>query len=796
MKKLIRPLLQLSGFFVASIAGLQAQSATPPDETGKIKSNEVIKLEEFQVSGSEVQGYRATSSITATGLSLSLLDSPVPINIETGDFIKDLGSTRLSDALMFVPGVQNSSYESVINIQGFSGLQLFRNGFYRRQTYGTWNIDDVEVLKGAAAIFYGLLRPGGVINYNTNKPRFTGNSTQLEASFGSYDFERGGVFVNRVVSPTLAIRVGIGAQNGGAYQTNAFNRQDYQGFSVTWKPSDRQDLNIDLERIRWKFTDLRGTDLELTNKAYIGNPAAIASGLNVNDWVAKNLPSGSPILNEVIPTQFDRKGVFFLNGADTWSSQESETLDLTYHYRILPSLVYNAEWNYARDYFLELRTINNDQLPFADGSTTYRFGNYGNTRFSFNFNNKLIYKKDLFGIKNTFTLGEDYLALVQITPGLVTASGGFNNGRNSMYYHEQPSQAVLRSGTQSLIDSQTPAFYEQRRIFGNYRGYYFEDQQSMFNDSVTLLWGARDNVIGQKERDFGDPSKGGVYMLNNNSSYAGATSPQYWAPGVNGRLTSTQKPSLSTKVTPEIGAVYKITNELSAYVSYTISTQPNFSVSADGTTGKDEDDIGETFGVKSELFNGRLDGSIDYYVSTRQNVAYENTVKEQATGQNPWYLYGIEYVSKGIEADLDFVIVEGWSLKITEAHDINDKCAASPTNTPRLGAALGGVPRDQTSLWTRYDNKAGGWYVGGGMRCSSSAFVENDQNAYNGTTVVARRPGFTVFSGIAGYNFVVDHHKLALAIEITNLLDRRYREGQDAFWGPPRGITGSLRTKF
>jgi len=824
MNKLFR-----SGFVVIMsvfvfIFQLHAQSTNSQiTESSNPADTAIIKLEDFNVKANQSAGYRATSAVTATGLAVSLLDSPVPINIETGDFIRDIGSTRLSDALMYVPGIQNSSYESTFNIEGFSGSQIFRNGFYRRQTYALWNIDQVEVIKGAAAVFYGLLRPGGVINYVTNKPNFNGNTSDISIETGSYNLLKAYIYTNYQLSNNLAARVGIGSTQGGEYHTNAFNRQNYQGISVTWKPTSNQDLNVDLEHIYWKFSDLRGTDLQLTNSNYIGNPLAIASGLNVNDWINKqaslgNLPASniSPynhktqaVYNEIIPDNLNQKGVYFLNGSDTWSEQESDTVDLTYHLKLMPSLVYTAEWNYARDYFLETRTISNDQNPYADGSTTYRFGNYGNTRHSFNFNNKFTYKLNLFGSKNTITIGQDYLWLVQITPGLVTAQNNFYNGRNTQFYHETPAQGRMRSGTLSFIQDGTPAFYEQRDIYNGYYGYYIMNQQSIMNDKLMLLYGVRQNQITQHEIDKGSPSSGGqssLMNLNSNTSqinYPGQTAPDLtptlytWGHGSN-ILNSRSKPSDSEKATPQLGILYKITSDFSIYASYTVSTQANNAVQADGTTAKDEDDIGKAIGIKSALFNGRLSGNINYYITERTNLAYDNLEKE-ALIPGAWYYYGIAYLSKGIEADLDFMINDSWSLKLADGHDMGNYCSKTSPNpgAPLVGFPLGtGVPKDQGSIWTRYDNKEDGWYLGGGMRFSSSCFVGNDQNGWNGTTQIASRPSFTTFNLIAGYKIKYNKHPFTIGLSINNIMGKSYREGTDAFWGEPRMFNLSVRTKL
>jgi iron complex outermembrane receptor protein len=792
--KLHRLLLSLFALALADAASAQADSKSTAPST-----DTVIKLEDFNVSDSRANGYRATQATSATGLAASVLDSPVPISILTGDFITDIGATRLADALMFVPGIQNSSYESTFSIQGYGGSQLFRNGFYRRQSYTLWNIDQVEVLKGAAAVFYGLLRPGGVINYITGKPTFKGNYTDVTTSVGTSELRKASVFSNYVVSPKLAIRVGLGLTEGGEYHTNAFNRQNYQGVSVAWLPTQNQSLTLDFEHIYWKFSDLRGTDLGLTNSKYIGNPAAIASGLNAPDWVAANLPAGSVVYDTIVPDRFNQKGRYFLNGSDTFSEQETGTIDLTYRAKLLPSLVYTADWNYAHDFFEEVRTIGNDQSIFADGSTVYRFGNFGNTRKSFNFNNKFTYRVDFAGTKNTITIGEDYLQVVQITPGLRGSEGNFFNGRTSIWYHDTPAQGAQRSGIQSFKESQTPDFYQQRRIYNDYYGYYIMNQQTLFNEKLMLLYGARANRITQHQRNFGDPAKGGVSQLWNSSNYAGPTfvgtnnGPNTQFSNGAGGVANQSKATDGAKTTPQLGALYKLTKELSLYASYTISTQPNGAVSADGKTGDYETDIGSAYGVKMALLDGRFSGNVNYYLTTQQELAYNDIPRQNATGLAPWYLYGLANESKGVEIDLDFMLTNAWSLKVAHSHDLGNGWTKTVAGGPPLGRPLGGVPKDQGSVWTRYDNRQQGWFVGGGFRFSKEATIGNDQIGFN---YVVKRSGFVVFNAIGGYNFKAAGRSYSATLSINNLLDRKYREGTDAFWGAPRSVNLSVKTRL
>ncbi|MFX7620901.1 TonB-dependent receptor plug domain-containing protein, partial [Acinetobacter baumannii] len=51
------------------------------------------------------------------------------------------------------------------------------------------NIENVEILKGPAAILYGAVEPGGIVNVNTKQPQAT-PAYSLEQQIGSYGLSR------------------------------------------------------------------------------------------------------------------------------------------------------------------------------------------------------------------------------------------------------------------------------------------------------------------------------------------------------------------------------------------------------------------------------------------------------------------------------------------------------------------------------------------------------------------------------------------------------------------------------
>lgn len=723
---------------------------------------ETIKLEEFNVSAGRVSGYRATNSITATGIGTNIADAPVAINVLTSDFLKDVNEMRLSDAMVYVPGVAIGSYESVIQIRGFQGLQLYRNGFYRRQTYPTWNIDRVEVIKGAASVFFGVVRPGGVVNYLTTKPNFDGTSTELKLSVGSDEYYKGEVYSNLKLSDTVAMRVGLGAIEGGAWRNNDFNRQSYQGVSTTWRVAKDHELNLDLEHVYWKFTDLRGVDLAMTNSRYYGNPAAIASNQGVAAWVAANLP-GTPVYDTWVKP--NPKGRLYKAGADVWSDQESYTADLTYRAKLSNSLVFTSAVNFARDFFEEIRTISNDHSPFADGTFSYQFGNFGNIRDSKNFNNKLVWRFDLAGTKNTAQFGQEYFHVVQRTPGIFTAANAFQDGFRTASFRESAAAAAQRSGMEAFKATGL-AFNADRRRKDDFYGYFVMNQTEMLAGRLHLLYGAR----------YNNAKRNVVYTRT---------------------VTNPEPSSSAKKTTPEYGALFKVTKELSVFATYSETLEAPFGADADGKPVDAVNNTGYDLGIKTSLLDNRLSGTVTYYYEKRDHVATRDSAREALTGRQPFFIYNSTAVSRGVEADINVALADGWNLMVGYTYDLQNEYIRS-TDALLRGQPLGGVPKDYLTLWNRYDIKGGdlkGWYVAGGLRYSAEARVTTDQIGINANNVV-RRPGYVVWDGTVGYRFKAAGHSFTASLDVKNLTDLEYRDGIDGGWAAPRRIFLSVGTKF
>lgn len=120
----------------------------------------------------------------------------LPVSTSTVDqkLLEKQSAQRLSDAIQNIPGIYlmgaTGGYQEELAGRGFAytSSNTFKNGvrFNNSILPEVSALERVEVLRGSAAILYGNVAAGGVVNLVTRKPRF-GRGGEIGFRAGSYD---------------------------------------------------------------------------------------------------------------------------------------------------------------------------------------------------------------------------------------------------------------------------------------------------------------------------------------------------------------------------------------------------------------------------------------------------------------------------------------------------------------------------------------------------------------------------------------------------------------------------------
>jgi len=195
---------------VFSFAYAQQTPAQTDDE-------EIVRLSPFSVEERANLGrYQAVEVTSGSRVRMDLMEATQGISVVTNEFMQDIGTGRIMDAVKYVAGVSSShdpNAMDTMNVRGFQSIGgTTIDGFTRFNWFNLDPIviDRIEVVKGPNAILSPQGLPGGVVNNVTKRPLFT-NKGYASYQVGRYDSNRAELDVNYVVRPDkLAVRV-VGA---------------------------------------------------------------------------------------------------------------------------------------------------------------------------------------------------------------------------------------------------------------------------------------------------------------------------------------------------------------------------------------------------------------------------------------------------------------------------------------------------------------------------------------------------------------------------------------------------------
>jgi catecholate siderophore receptor len=260
---------------------------TAPKKQEKIEDNAPEKeLAEVTVKATSIQssdGYQATK--TRVGKTLQdPHDIPQAVTTVTGALIKDQQLSSLREALSNVAGLTFNAAEG-----GRAGDNMMLRGFY---TFGDiyldgirdtaqynrelFNLEQVDVLRGSAAMLFGRGQAGGVINQVTKMAELK-DENKVSASLGSYNYYSATGDFNKKLGETTAIRVNVMDRAEENYRKNPSNgdrpRLDRQGIAVSFGTGIGTNDEFFLNHVTTKTEDKPDYGVSFVNKRPVNTTA-------------------------------------------------------------------------------------------------------------------------------------------------------------------------------------------------------------------------------------------------------------------------------------------------------------------------------------------------------------------------------------------------------------------------------------------------------------------------------------------------------------------------------------------
>ncbi|MGC4071938.1 MAG: TonB-dependent receptor [Nibricoccus sp.] len=755
--------LLLPALGTGAFAQETAAPVKPPTE------DDIVNLSPFTVAGEKDSGYKASNSIAGTRSNTPIKEIPLNIQVFTKDLSDDLNITNQIDLERYNAALVNGNSD----IRSSNPIQQAYNAFLFRGFVQNWGLRDgirqydpidtqglarVEVVKGPAGPLYGLSYAGGVMNSVTKEVDFQSNFTSLRFSLQNEGEYRAAVDANYTGSGKGG-KFGIRFNGANAETVDEREHSDgsvrYSQINLAWKPYSGTELKFLMENgYRGKTNGLGYFTRNETDGA--GNPlnngASIplqvdhpeipwewnwATGGNIRS-IDTDLYRGT--INQVITDNFSVTGYIQFaerlnidsNGWDAQGSGGGASWDVNG----------NTGWI-------------NPNRPGEVIRLGYHYRDWGNRMHGYGATG--IYKIDLGPIKNVITFGanvwsEKFLTRRGAQPSATTNVLDF----------------AVRQGVATNTTPTVPP-----GDFGSNTGNGGWGTENNSNDYYFIAW--QGSALENRLRINAAVNHTNLKLLQWG---AGAATPN---------LTEESKDS------PMFGAMFDITKQISIFAVYSSSLFP--STDKNSFSQQMPPEVGESYeaGVKIEILNGKISGTISAYQITKEGggkqvtPAYNLNVQRwdamspaqralEFPGQTrttllaagDFYPAGTQE-STGFEADLVFQPTPSWQILLSYANN-NTEVTESPIASD-IGRTTTGHIDQQWALLTKYSFNEGGakgLSIGAGFQGSGEALQD-----YNGPGNTGRYNPATFYGELfAGYRTKLFGYNTLIQLNVKNITEQ------------------------
>ncbi|NOU21665.1 MAG: TonB-dependent siderophore receptor, partial [Methyloglobulus sp.] len=722
--------------------------------------------------------YVIPNATAGTKTNTPIMETPLNVQVISKQVLKERQAFRLSDALKNVSGVRTNANIATANqkngffgefggsdetlfLRGFESQTFFRNGFRLTEgaaSKGFANVESVEVLKGPAAILYGLVEPGGMVNVTTKQPLAT-PYYGLTQQFGSYDLFRTTLDATGPLTKNkdLLYRINLSYENSGSFRQFVGKEDVFFAPVLQWNisPQTQATFEVEYNRVR------RGLD-----NGFL--PTSSVSSLPFDSF--RNYGDYSPGEDETI------------FGSMRWSHQFNDDWVLKHNFSVNQRATNNTQVSPINSgtktellgYTKEIEPKDGDKflasLPDGDYVQWYN-GSLSTQNNTYATNLDLVGHFDTWGLKHTLLLGGDYYHLDFETGGVNVPRSSSIFGYSYLPLNPVRRPAFVPPGLRLVtISGPTTATTDQY-------GLYIQDQIKLPYD-LHVTGGIR-----------------WQYIHNSNVNRK-----------LDGSVSNSQAQT-NDEVTPRVGLLWSPKPWLSLYANYAESFGSNMdafggvplSFVRDGVGKAIEPTSAEQYegGIKFSFFDNRLRATLAYYDLTKTNISMGDPDLthdcgtgsfEQGVSSDCFIALG-KVRSKGPEIDITGEILPGWNVIATWANTDIKVIQADPNGQENgsdffPGARLPGSVRNTGSFWSTYEVQEGdfqGVQFGGGINLTgrkSGSFVW-----FNSPVT----PGNVTVDLMAAYSRKLGDMTVSAQLNISNLLDKQYYSDIQSYIERPDG---------
>lgn len=691
-------------------------------------ADEPVQLSEFTVKADADRGYAASETMTGTRVATQIKDLPFQVNVITSEFFDDFAMFEINDNVAgYISNFSGLDQGGGFTLRGVGSTYQLRDGFFRLGRYGTSNIDRFEVIKGPSAAIYGQSQPTGIINIISKRPRKTPSQT-IRLSTGSYDTNRENI---EVTGP-----VGHSTKDFYVFSAQTYDRS----FDAQFAGQHSKEAFLAWEHV------IDSTSSFVAQAEYF---------LSVRHAQAPSLPMIQDATTKQILGIDTRFAAINQGGPQQNELTRGMTsFTGTYEKRFNRVLSARVSGNYyrARRWDTGVPSVN---YVSTTGVLT-RGAQLGVGRI----------------VEDGGGMQSDLLAHYGLGNGAVENRELFTIDIND-YYRNDPSYQA----TGAAVTAWTP---DRNIVVGQPVVYwttpfdYNNSKMSRMNKNRTLVYGGlfRHQSAFFKGRLLG---------------YAGLRY-DHVIFSLRDILNAKQAHFTSDAKTPNLGLNFKVLPSLSTYVNYSQSFNPSGQKANASSLVPNETGWGYDYGIKSSLFQDRLNFTLGGFYIVKKNVTV--TEIDQTTGLSISVPEGSQLM-RGIEFDANYRVTDDLSLGGSFGH-VDSQITNLGYQVMSIGRSPANVTPTQIGAYGKYSLPGflKGVSVNLGVVYRSSTPVQGPaagdtykNGVFTSTTNewALRVPAWAVWSGGIRYAF----HSTAgtklshtIALNVNNIFDRTYLSGR------------------
>ncbi|MHC0440850.1 TonB-dependent siderophore receptor [Flavobacterium sp. 3-210] len=570
--------------------------------------------------------------VTAVRSGLKPMDNPQTIQVIGSEVIEQQQAIRLSEVLknangVYVSSARGGAQESFFS-RGYdmSANNMFKNGF--RYNAGSIpdvsGLDKVEFLKGGAALLFGNVAPGGILNLVTKTPQFKSGG-EVSMQIGSYAYYKPAFDFYGPLSKSIAFRINGSYENSESFRDVVKNERLYINPSLLFVINPKTQITVQGDYLSADWTPDFGTGI--IGKEILDLPRSAFYGSLWSNGTTKS-SSASVLVNHDFNKNWKLNFNASLQNYDRGSYSTAQLSGLE-------TYATPGDWNRGLTKNKNLEQILGDQLSlqgnFNTGSVKHQiftgadWENSFATAYTYTFNEKYV----ITGTKNGQPV---YGPTLYDTINLFTFNPA--NQRTDVPTTDRATQ---------IAKTETNRF-----------GVYFQDLISItekFKVLAGVRWSWQEAEVSTYKETFANGKQ--------------TVAPEDAVPTVTPKR-------LDNAFSPKAGLVYQPTKEISLFGSYSNSFTPNTGTTVDLQPIKPSIIDQYEAGVKADWFKGLLTTNVTVYQITNSNLAQMAQYKADGTENLDTSIKVLsgETKSKGVEIDVTAHPVEG--LNIIAGYSYND----------------------------------------------------------------------------------------------------------------------------